>query len=124
MSSTQQHWMRHSDGLFLVYTRKTEKNTNVIRWRAPLYVARVDTEKRHLIRATERIVIPMSDDGISQPDQVALMGNFHITNASARESWITVGDWLPRQETRGRMHLARIQWSRPNQGWLLNKQEN
>ena len=124
MSSTQQHWMRHSDGLFLVYTRKTEKNTNVIRWRAPLYVARVDTEKRPLIRATERIVIPMSDDGISQPDQVALMGNFHITNASARESWITVGDWLPRQEARGRMHLARIQWSRPNQGWLLNKQEN
>lgn len=124
MSSTQQHWMRHSDGLFLVYTRKTEKNTNVIRWRAPLYVARVDTEKRHLIRATERIVIPMSDDGISQPDQVALMGNFHITNASARESWITVGDWLPRQEARGRMHLARIQWSKPNQGWLLNKQEN
>ena len=124
MSSTQQHWMRHSDGLFLVYTRKTEKNTNVIRWRAPLYVARVDTEKRHLIRATERIVIPMSDDGISQPDQVALMGNFHITNASARESWITVGDWLPRQEARGRMHLARIQWSSPNQGWLLNKQEN
>ncbi len=122
MSSTQQHWMTHSEGLFLVYTRKTEKNANVIRWRAPLYLARVDTEKRRLIRATERMVIPMIGDGINAPDRVALMGNFHITNASAMESWITVGDWLPRQEARGRMHLARIQWGRPNQGWLLNHQ--
>jgi hypothetical protein len=68
------------------------------------------------------MVIPMIGDGINAPDRVALMGNFHITNASAVESWITVGDWLPRQEARGRMHLARIQWSRPNQGWLLNHQ--
>ena len=124
MSSTQQHWMTHSDGLYLVYTRKDESNVNVIRWRAPLYIARVDTEKGHLIRASERVVIPMTNNGITQPDHVALMGNFHITHASAKESWITVGDWLPRQGTRGNMHLARIQWTRPNLGWLLNHEDN
>lgn len=124
MSSTQQHWMTHSDGLYLVYTRKDESNVNVIRWRAPLYIARVDTEKRHLIRASERVVIPMSDNGIIQPDKVALMGNFHITHASAKESWITVGDWLPRHGARGKMHLASIHWTKPNQEWLPKNGRN
>lgn len=117
MSSTQQHWMTHSDGLYLVYTRKDASNLNVIRWRAPLFIARVDPKERHLIRATERVIIPMSDNGITNPDQVALMGNFHITHASTMESWITVGDWLPRQESRGSMHLARVRWNKPNKIW-------
>ena len=30
MSTTQQHWLTHSDGLFLVYTRRDESNENVI----------------------------------------------------------------------------------------------
>jgi hypothetical protein len=124
MSTTQQHWMTHSDGLYLVYTRKDETNINVIRWRAPLYIARVDPEKRHLIRSTERVVIPMSDNGITKPDHVALMGNFHITHASAKESWVTVGDWLPRQDANGTMHLARIQWNQPNQDWLPKNQSH
>jgi hypothetical protein len=33
MSTTQQHWMVHSDGLFLVYTRRDASNEKVIRWR-------------------------------------------------------------------------------------------
>ncbi len=33
MSTTQQHWLPHSEGLFLVYTRKAEENVNVMRWR-------------------------------------------------------------------------------------------
>ncbi len=115
MSSTQQHWMTHSEGLYLVYTRKDAKNSDVIRWRSPLYMARFDPEKNQLVGSSERIVIPMNEDGISHPDRVALMGNFHITHASANESWITVGDWLPRQGASGTMHLARIQWTQPNQ---------
>ncbi|MEZ6039608.1 MAG: hypothetical protein R3C20_03830 [Planctomycetaceae bacterium] len=38
---TQQHWLTHSDGLYLVYTRKDESNINVIRWRSPLGLPRL-----------------------------------------------------------------------------------
>src|SRR5690606_17458760 len=41
--NTQQHWIKHSDGLFLVYTRKGADNDHVFRHRAPLFIARVDT---------------------------------------------------------------------------------
>lgn len=37
--NTQQHWVSHSDGLYLVYTRKGANNDNVIRHRAPLFMA-------------------------------------------------------------------------------------
>lgn len=114
MSTTQQHWLTHSDGLFLVYTRKDETNKNVIRWRSPLWVAQVDTEKLCLIRSSERVVLPLVGDGIDVPNQVALMGNFHVTNASPDESWITVGEWMPRDGYRGDVLLARIRWSKPN----------
>lgn len=114
MSTTQQHWLTHSDGLFLVYTRKDETNTSVPRWRSPLWVARVDPEKRHLIRSTERVVLPLSADGVKDADNVALMGNFHVTNASRDESWVTVGEWLPKKQARGDLLMARIKWNKPN----------
>lgn len=114
MSTTQQHWLTHSDGLFLVYTRKARANLNVIRWRAPIYAARVDPEKMQLIRETEQIVFPLIGEGIHDPDHVALMGNFHVTNATPDESWVTVGENLPRAGWRGNTLLARISWSRPN----------
>ena len=59
MSTTQQHWLAHGDALFLVYTRKAEANANVFRWRAPIYMAQVDPERLCLMRATERVVLPM-----------------------------------------------------------------
>lgn len=114
MSTTQQHWLNHSDGLFLVYTRKDDTNKNVIRWRSPLYIARVDPEKRCLVKATERVVLPVVGDGVKAPDQVALMGNFNVTHVSADESWVTVGEWIPRGGYRGDVLLARIRWSKPN----------
>lgn len=114
MSTTQQHWLTHSDGLFLVYTRRDDSNVNVIRWRSPLWVAQVDVEKRCLIRSTERVVLPLVGDGVNAPNQVALMGNFNITNASPYESWVTVGEWMPRNGYRGDVLLARIRWSKPN----------
>jgi hypothetical protein len=114
MSTTQQHWLTHSDGLFLVYTRKDESNRNVIRWRSPLWVARVDAERRCLIKSTERIVLPLVGDGVGAPDKVALMGNFNVTNVSRHESWVTVGEWMPRDGYRGDVLLARIRWSKPN----------
>ncbi|MCA9033790.1 MAG: exo-alpha-sialidase [Planctomycetaceae bacterium] len=119
MSTTQQHWLTHSDGLYLVYTRKDESNINVIRWRSPLWVAEVDTKKRCLIRSTEQIVLPLAGDGIQAPEQVALMGNFHVTNAGPHESWITVGEWIRAKGNTGDVLLARIRWSRPNKYFQL-----
>ncbi len=114
MSTTQQHWLTHSDGLFLVYTRKDKSNSGVVRWRSPLWVAAVDPEKRCLVRETERVVLPLVGDGVNEPDDVALMGNFHVTNASPDESWVTVGEWLPSRKARGDLLLAKIRWAAPN----------
>lgn len=114
MSTTQQHWLPHSDGLFLVYTREDKSNSNVIRWRSPLWVAQVDPDSLCLIRETERVVLPLVGDGVDDADQVAIMGNFNITNASQDESWITVGEWIPRGSGNGDLLLAKIQWAKPN----------
>jgi hypothetical protein len=114
MSTTQQHWLVHSEALFLVYTRKDESNVNVIRWRSPLWLAQVDPRSLRLIRATEQVVLPLVGDGVNDPDRVALMGNFHTTNASRDESWVTVGEWQPKNGIRGDLLLARIRWNVPN----------
>ena len=114
MSTTQQHWLTHSDGLFLVYTRKDKSNSKVIRWRAPIFVAQVDPEKRCLIRSTEQIVLPLIGDGNKDPDNVALMGNFNVTNVSPNQSWVTAGEWMPKKEARGDVVLGKIRWSNPN----------
>ncbi len=114
MSTTQQHWLSHSDGLFLVYTRKDASNAKVIRWRSPLWVARVDTDRLCLIRESEKVVLPLVGDGVNSPDGVALMGNFNVTNASPNESWVTVGEWMPRRGARGDLLMSRIIWSKSN----------
>ena len=110
MSTTQQRWLPHADGLYLVYTRKAEMNVNVFRWRAPLYLARVDIERLCLIRSTERVVLPLIGDGVNDPRHVARMGNFHTVAATPNESWVTVGECLPEDDWRGDVLLARIQW--------------
>jgi len=115
MSTTQQHWLTHSQGLFLVYTREDPSNKNVIRWRAPLWIAQVDPESLCLIRETEQIVLPLVGDGVKEPNRVALMGNFHVTNLSPEESCVTVGEWLPKENAKGDLLLSRIKWNRPNQ---------
>ncbi len=86
----------------------------MIRWRAPLWVAQVDTERRCLRKSTEKIVLPLVGDGIQEPDKVALMGNFNITHASPQESWVTVGEMMPRNGYTEDVLLARIRWSKPN----------
>jgi hypothetical protein len=114
MSTTQQHWLTHSEGLFLVYTRKDPTNEKVMRWRAPLWVAQVDTKTLRLIRSTERVVLPLIGDGVNDAEHVPMMGNFGINNASAEESWVTDGSWCPKDMSRGELQLARVKWSRPN----------
>jgi hypothetical protein len=114
MSTTQQHWLVHSDGLFLVYTRKAESNANVFRWRAPLYAAAVDRERLRLVRSSERVVLPLVGDGVDDAKHVARMGNFHVTAASPEVSWVTVGETLPHDGWLGNLLMARIHWRRPN----------
>jgi hypothetical protein len=114
MSTTQQHWLTHSDALFLVYTRKDPTNLNVARWRAPLWVAQVDTTTLRLMRATERVVLPLVGDGVNQADLVPMMGNFGVCNSSPDESWVTDGSWCPKAGNSGELQLARIHWSKPN----------
>jgi hypothetical protein len=114
MSTTQQHWLAHSDGLFLVYTRRDASNINVMRWRSPLWMARVDPKRLCLLRDTEQIVLPLVGDGVNAPDDVAIMGNFHLTTVDANQSWVTVGEWMPKHEARGDLLLATVKWARPN----------
>jgi hypothetical protein len=116
LSTTQQRWLAHSDGLWLVYTRKDPSNVNVMRWRAPLYVAQVDLKKLQLIRATERIVFPISADGVNSPKDVAHMGNFHVNAATRDFSLVTAGETIPAHGFRGDTLAARIYWTRPNRG--------
>lgn len=114
MSTTQQHWLPHSDALHLVYTRKDVSNLNVIRWRSPLFIAKVDLKTLRLIRETERVVLPLTGDGVNAADEVPLMGNFQTTNITPDESWVTDGEMLPKRGYRGDLQLGKIRWSRPN----------
>lgn len=114
MSTTQQHWLAHSEALHLVYTRKDSSNINVMRWRAPLFCAQFDHERMVLLRETERILIPMSGDGVNEPDTVARLGNFHPTEVNPDISIVTVGETMPARGWSGNTLQATIHWSRPN----------
>lgn len=108
--NTQQHWVTHSDGLFLVYTRRGANNDHVFRHRAPLFMAQVDPEKLTVIRETEQIIVP---------ERGARLGNFGITDVSPHETWVTVSEWMqPRGVEKygsdGSVFVARIHWDKPN----------
>ncbi len=116
--NTQQHWITHSDGLFLTYTRSGANNDHMIRHRAPLFIAQVDPERLCVLRETERILVP---------DKGAQLGNFGALNASAEESWVITSECmhgdakdpmnLVLSEARGadnRVWLARLVWNKPN----------
>lgn len=111
MSTTQQRWLVGPDALYLVYTRRDATNENVVRWRAPLYAARVDLKSLRLVRETERIVVPLAGDGVQDGANVPHLGNFHVNRAANGESWVTVGDYSTRT-FRGNTTLARVQWNR------------
>ena len=113
MSTTQQRWLPHSAGLYLVYTRRDESNVNVARWRAPLFLARMDPATLRLVRATERVVVPLVGDGVKESAKVAHLGNFHTQAVTADESWVTVGEVIP-ATWRGDLLLARVRWAKPN----------
>jgi len=114
MSTTQQHFLVHSDGLYLVYTRKADSNQRVMRWRTPLWMARIDEDRAALIKETERVVFPQRGDGGASGLDAWLSGNFHTTMLSAGESLITDGQANPARGYIGEVLLARVRWSTPN----------
>jgi lysophospholipase L1-like esterase len=104
--NTQQHWLTHGDALFLIYTRRGAKNDHIFRHRAPLFIAQVDPERLHVIRATERILVP---------ERGAELGNFGAGAMTDRESWVTVSEGVWNDEARrrgavGALFVARILW--------------
>ena len=116
--NTQQHWVTHSEGLFLVYTRRGAENDHVFRHRAPLFMARVDPETLQVVRATEQVVVP---------EKGARLGNFGVVNVNENETWVTVAEWMQtngpnygdwrvpmKYGSNNRVYAARILWDTPN----------
>ncbi|MEX0726659.1 MAG: exo-alpha-sialidase [Planctomycetaceae bacterium] len=115
--NTQAHWVTHSDGLFLTYTRKGANNDHVFRHRAPLFMARVDPERMVVIRETEKILVP---------ERGARQGNFGVTTVNEHETWVTVTEWMqtngpnyiiPVDNKRGAdnsIFVAKIRWNKQN----------
>jgi len=114
--NTQQHWVAHSEGLFLVYTRIGANNDHVFRHRAPLFIAQVDSEKLRVIRSTERVLVPERGAGLGN--------TFGVTEVSESETWVTTAEWM--QGPKGiilpgnkygadnSVYAARIMWKTPN----------
>jgi hypothetical protein len=107
--NTQQHWVTHSQGLYLVYTRRGANNDHIMRNRAPLFIAQVDPQKKVVLRETERVLIP---------ERGAQMGNFGVATVSPDETWVTVSEGMwgeaRARGAKGATLLARIRWNRPN----------
>ncbi|MCA9140632.1 MAG: hypothetical protein KDB00_27860 [Planctomycetales bacterium] len=103
--NTQAHWMVVNDGLFLVYTRRGAGNDHVMRHRAPLFVAQVDPDRLHVIRSTEKILVP---------ERGATLGNFGVASIATDRSWVTVGEGNVNEDAQkrgadGSLFLARVQ---------------
>lgn len=108
--NTQQHWLQHSDGLFLIYTRKGANNDHIIRHRAPLFIAEVDAATLRIKRKSERVLIP---------ERGGEMGNFGACAITPDESWVTVSEGIWSDDARkrgakGATLIARVKWSKPN----------
>jgi hypothetical protein len=111
--NTQQHWLGHAKGLFLVYTRRGGNNDHVMRHRAPLFIGQVDPAKLCVARRTERVLIP---------EHGAPMGNFGAAPINENESWVTVSEFMwpawneqaRKRGAAGNTFVARIIWAEPN----------
>jgi len=111
--NTQQHWVTHSDGLFLVYTRRGAGNDHVFRHRAPLFIARVDPETLQVVRASERVIVPQRG---------ARLGNFGVVEVSPHETWVTAAEWMQpagveQHGSNNSVFVAKLKWSRPNRAF-------
>lgn len=108
--NTQAHWLVHSQGLFLSYTRKGANNDHIARNRAPLFLAQVDPERLTVIRSTEQVLMP---------ERGVMLGNFGASAITKNESWVTdaefmIGDKPHPRGANGSIWNARILWGKEN----------
>lgn len=108
--NTQAHWLVHSQGLFLTYTRRGADNDHIARNRAPIFLAQVDTANLQVMRKTEQVVLP---------ERGVMLGNFGASSITPDESWITDAEYInngmkhPRGAD-GTTWVGRVKWSQPN----------
>lgn len=108
--NTQAHWLVHSGGLFLSYTRRGANNDHIARNRAPIFVAQVDPDKLQVIRKTEKALLP---------ERGVMLGNFGATAITAEESWVTDAEFIVSARPHpkgadGTVWVGRVKWSVPN----------
>lgn len=106
-ANAQQHWITHGDGLYLIYSRRGANNDHVFRNRAPIFIARIDPDKLHVLRATEQILLPETG--------VDLAGGFGPVNVGDHETWVISSEMAfpkDRQDEPNRVLLAKIIWSK------------
>lgn len=108
--NTQAHWLVHSDGLFLSYTRRGANNDHIPRNRAPIFLAQVDPEKLQVIRATEQAILP---------ERGVMLGNFGASNITPDESWVTDSEFIANGQPHprgadGATWVAKVKWLKPN----------
>ncbi len=109
--NTQAHWLAHSGGLFLTYTRRGANNDHIARNRAPIFIAQVDADKLQVLRRTEQPLLP---------ERGVMLGNFGAAAITPGESWVTDSEYLisatPHPKgADGTTWLGRVKWSLPNQ---------
>lgn len=108
--NTQAHWLVHSKGLFLTYTRRGANNDHIVRNRAPLFIAQVDPKNHTVIRSTEQILIP---------ERGVMLGNFGASAITNFESWVTdaefmIGDKPHPRGADGSVWVAKVKWAEEN----------
>jgi len=108
--NTQQHWVVHNDTLYLLYTRRGANNDHIMRHRAPIFIAQVDPERLHVLRASERIVFP--------EENADLGSGYAIVEVSPTETWVVTSE-VPTRGSRNfnRVLLARLVWEQPNRAF-------
>ncbi len=82
---TQQHWIVNGEALYMVYTRRGANNDHVFRHRAPLLIARFDTERMCLVRETEEIAVP---------ERGARLGNFGCQSLGGGKGIVCASEWM------------------------------
>lgn len=115
--NTQQHWLVHDRGLFLSYTRRGAGNDHIPRNRAPLFLAQVDPAKKHVMRATEKVLMP---------ERGVMLGNFGAAAITENESWVTDAEYIMASQPHpkgadGSVFAARVKWSEPNRAAAVSE---
>jgi hypothetical protein len=112
-NNTQMHWLTQSGVLYLVYTRQDASNSDIFRYRAPLWMAEVDPITLRLKKSTERIAMGITSNR-------AQLGNFGTTAITPKLSLVTSNEW--NTVVPNRAIISFIRWDRSLLGsWPLDE---